>query len=384
MTHHQRRYTPILAVLVVFLGQSATAQQAAPSEITPVSADLFGGIDPHTKLPEEIDNTKGYLTVFFDNDLSSGTDENYTNGARISWITEGKPVINLPFVQDNLHRFSGGSDSLNWMQKVFGFRNPAQVEYSYGFALSQLMFTPATSDTMEPPRGERPYAGWAGIGFSLHARDTHAQNSVEIAIGVVGPSAYAEDTQNYIHDLRDIERFQGWDSQIPNEITLNLFFNQRRRIEFLDKWQSLPSGIRVDGFCETAFALGNYRTGAHLGFLIRAGWNLPVEFADPRLTPTAHSQRIYSGGVNSSSWSCYGLIGAQVSGTLHDITLDGPIFRNYDTGVDREPFVGDLYAGFGIRYKDCEFSYVHTFRTKTFETQEGNQSFGSVAVRFRF
>ena len=379
-----RRHFPAFAGLLSLLVQPCLGETVPVQRNVAVSADLFNGIDPHHQFPEETDDTKGYLTFFFDNDLFSGTDENYTNGARLSWITEGKPAVNIPIVQANLHRFSGGSDSLAWMRKFWGFRHPAQIEYSYGFALSQLMFTPATREALVPPPGERPYAGWTGIGFSLHARDSHAQNSVEIAIGVVGPSSYAEQTQNVIHDFRDIERFAGWDSQIPNEITLNLYFNQRRRIELLDTWRSLPFGIRVDGFQETGFALGNFRTYAHLGFLIRAGWNLPVEFADPRLTPTAHSQRLYSGGRNRSKWSFYGLAGAQISGILHDITLDGPVFRNYDTGVDREPFVGELYAGFGIRYSDLEFSYVHTFRTKTFETQADSQSFGSLAVRLRF
>jgi len=382
MKNH-RRYVFAVTGLLSLLAIPMSVEAVADGEVVPVSADLLGGIDPHTKLPEVVDDTKGYLTFFLDNDLFSGTDENYTNGARLSWITEGKPVVDIPFVQDNLHRFSGGSDSLDWMRKIWGFRHPAQIEYSYGFALSQLMFTPTTPETEVPPAGERPYAGWVGVGFSLHARDSHAQNSVEIAIGVVGPSSYAKEAQDIIHDLRDIPRFEGWDSQIPNEITLNLYFNQRRRIDILDTWD-LPFGIKMDGFHETGYALGNFRTDVHVGFLLRAGWNLPVEFADPRLTPTAHSQRLYSGGANNGKWSLFGLFGAQASGILHDITLDGPVFRNYDTGVDREPFVGEFYAGFGVRYEDLEFSYVHTYRTRTFETQEQSQSFGSLAVRLRF
>ncbi|MBK1831976.1 lipid A deacylase LpxR family protein [Verrucomicrobiaceae bacterium R5-34] len=380
---------PAAAGVLALLSQPLLAQSESVSTTTgeiiePVSADLIGGIDPHFQLEGPIATADaGYLTFFLDNDLFGGTDENYTNGARLSWITEGKPVIDIPFVQDNLHRFSGGSESLNWMRKIWGFRHPAQIEYSYGFALSQLMFTPATREALVPPEGERPYAGWAGLGFSLHARDAHAQNSVEIAIGVVGPASYAQETQDFIHDLRDFDKFQGWDSQIPNEITLNLYFNQRRRIESLHKIQ-LPMDLKVDGFTETGYALGNFRTDARIGFLVRAGWNLPVEFADPRLSATAHTQRLYSGAGNSNKWSLYGLLGAQATGVLHDITLDGPLFRNYDTNVDREPFVAELYAGFGVRYSDLEFSYVHTYRTKTFETQDNNQSFGSLAIRLRF
>jgi len=379
-----RFYQIAVAGFLRISAASLSAQTVTDTEVTPVSAQLLGGIDPHIKSPEVKDDTKGYLTFFLDNDLFNGTDENYTNGARLSYITEGEPIINLPIIQDNLHLFSGGSESLNWTRKLFGFRNPAQVEYSWGFALTQLMFTPTDPFAEEPAPGERPYAGWAGIGFSLHTRDSHAQNSVELNIGVVGPAAYARETQNLVHDLRGIERFEGWDSQIPNEVTLNLHTTQRRRIEFLDKWQSLPLGLRMDGYTETGFALGNFRTDAHAGFLVRAGWNLPVEFADARLSPTAHSQRIYSGGSNTSDWSLYALFGAQVNLVLYDISLDGPLFRNFDTGVDRELLVGDFYAGFGLRYKGCEFSYVHTFRTKTFETQDGSQAFGSLAIRLRF
>lgn len=326
----------------------------------------------------------GYLTFFLDNDLFAGTDENYTNGTRFSYLTEARPLINIPMVQRNLQRFSGDGESAGWTRKIWGFKNPREVEYSYGFALTQLMYTPRTLDTPAAPPGERPYAGWLGIGFSLHARDDRTLNSVEISIGVVGPHSYAQETQDFIHDLRDIEKFQGWDSQIPNEVTLNLHFNQRRRWNLLDD-ASLPLGLEIDGFHETGYALGNYLTALHVGFMLRVGWNLPVEFSDPRLTSTAHTQKLYSDeGVNDRAWSLYVLAGTRVGGILHDISLDGPVFRNFDTGVDREPWAGEVYAGFGVRYRGVEFGYVHTYRSKRFKTQKNNQSFGSLAIRARF
>ena len=45
--------------------------------------------------------------------------------------------------------------------------------------------------------------GW-DCGFSVHARDHRTLNSVEISLGTVGPHAFAEDTQDYIHDIRDL------------------------------------------------------------------------------------------------------------------------------------------------------------------------------------
>ena len=326
----------------------------------------------------------GYLTFFLDNDLFSGTDQNYTNGARLSWISEGRPAIEIPWLEDWLHCFCGGDDTYQPLRAIWGFEDANKVEYSYGFSLSQLMFTPEDPEAIIPPPGDRPYAGWLGLGFSLHVRDERVLNSVELSLGIVGPYAYGEEAQDVIHDFWRIDKFDGWDSQLPTEVTLNLFFNQRRRWSDLAKC-SLPCGLEMDGFHETGYAIGNYKTEAHAGFLIRVGWNLPLEFSDTRLSPTAHTQKLYTNGQhNKQRWSFYSVFGARASGVLHDITLDGPLFRHVETGVKREPWLGELYAGFGVRCGDWEFSYVHTYRTKQFKSQDGGNSFGSIAIRTHF
>ena len=326
----------------------------------------------------------GYLTFFLDNDLFAGRDQDYTNGARLSYITEGRPLLDVPFIEKNLHRFSAVGQYANPFSSIWGLKDTSKVEYAYGFSLTQLMFTPETQTTLTAPPGERPYAGWAGIGFSLHARNEKILNSVEISLGVVGPHAQAQETQDFIHDIRNIDRFQGWDSQIPNEITLNLHFDHKRRWTDLRKVE-LPFDLELDGFHEIGYSIGNFLTEAHVGFVLRLGWNIPVEFSDARLTPTAHTQKLYAdGGYNRHDWSCYFIGGARITGVLHDITLDGPLFRDFDTNVSREPWVGEIYAGFGIRYRSWEFNYVHTFRSKQFKTQSESPSFGSIAIRKRF
>ena len=181
-----------------------------------------------------------------------------------------------------------------------------------------------------------------------------------------------------------MEKFKGWDSQIPTEVTFNVTLNQRRRWKSFNDAE-LPFGLELDGFHETGLALGNFLTGAHIGGMVRVGWNLPVEFSDPRLTTSAHTQKLYSGqSVNRKAWSFYALAGVRASGILHDITLDGPVFRSYDTGVVREPWVGEVYAGLGIRRKGWEVGYVHTYITKRFKSQDRSQSFGSIAIRTHF
>jgi hypothetical protein len=333
---------------------------------------------------EHTNNDKSYLTFYYENDLFNGEDANYTSGGRLSYITSGKPAVDIEFIQQTLDFLSGGEDSSELMKSIWGLNQPSGVEYAYGFALMQLMYTPEEFETSTPPLGERPYVGWLGVGFSVHARDRRTLNSVEISIGTVGPNAFAEDTQDYIHNIIGEEKFQGWDSQMPNEPTLNVIFNQKRRWHLLED-ADLPMDLEIDGFHETGISLGSFLTDIHVGGLVRIGWNLPVEFSDPRLTQTAHTQRLFSNGEgNDERWSAYAIIGARGSAVFHDITIDGPVFRNYETNIKREPLVGEAYIGFGIRRGNWEFGYVHTYRGKQFESQGDPQGFGSVAIRKQF
>ena len=205
---------------------------------------------------------------------------------------------------------------------------------------------------------------------------------MELSLGLVGPEAYAKEAQDFVHDVRGIDRFEGWDSQIPNEPTLNLHLSQKRRLRFLESLEWLFS---TDGILEMGADIGTYRTAAYVGSLARFGYNLPIDFSDPRISMTANTQEIGdSGATESHPFSLYGLVGGRASGVVHDITLDGPLFRDFDTGVSTRWGVAEGYLGFGVRWDTWECSYVHTFRTKEFEGQNDSQRFGSVVIRARF
>ncbi len=327
------------------------------------------------------DRGDAHLSFYLDNDLFAGKDENYTNGVRIAWISGSRDPEQFGAVQRGLRKLTGDAESLSQFQRISGFRDLANIEYNYGTSITQLMFTPQDPDAPESPPGESPYAGWVGLGFSLHAKDTHALNSAELSIGTVGPNSHAKEVQDFIHDLKGVERFKGWDSQIPNEPTLNLFFSQKRRLTFLEsEW----GRFAVDGFGEWGIGLGTFRTDLYLGALTRFGWNLPVDFSDPRLSPTAYSHQPFTTDRRESGrWSLYGLLGIRGSAVAHDITLDGTVFSNFDTGATRKPFVSDLFTGLGVRYRNLDFTYVQTYRSRRFKEQNRSNSFGSIAVSYR-
>lgn len=328
------------------------------------------------------DDSQGYLTFYLDNDLFGGSDKDYTNGARLSWISANHSVDELGMGQNLLRHLSGDSESFGVFQAITGFRDPTKVQYNYGFSLTQLMYTPNDPEPFTQPEGQRRYAGWLGLGFSLHAKDDRVLNSVEFIVGTTGSNSLAENSQDFIHSVEDIDKFNGWDNQIPNEITVDLSFVQKRRADFV-KWGY--GAFRMDGLTEWGARLGTFRTAAHVGGFFRVGFNLPPDFSDPRLSDTAYSHRYFdSNDQYQGNWSVYLLFGGTGRGIAYDATLDGPMFHDFDTGNQRVPFVAEAFGGFGVRYRDVELSYVHTWRTEEYREQKGPEDFGTVAIRVRF
>lgn len=324
----------------------------------------------------------GYFTFYFDNDAFSGNDHNYSNGLRFSWISGDRTVEELGPVQRYLRSISGDADSYGIFQRLSPFEDPEQVRYNYGFSLTQLMFTPDDRDSFEQPIGQRRYAGWLGLGFSLHVKDQKVLNSVELILGTTGSNSLAETTQDFIHDLAGLNKFNGWDHQVPNEVTADISFVQKRRADFAT-FENGP--FQADGLTQWGLRLGTFRTDAHLGTFFRAGYHLPPDFSDPRLSETAYSHGYFGDHDDyEGNWSVYSIFGATVRGVAHDATLDGPVFRDFETGNDREALVGEVFCGVGIRYRSVELSYVHTWRTEEYKDQVEPGDFGSIAVRARF
>jgi hypothetical protein len=67
------------------------------------------------------DRGDAYLSFYLDNDLFSGTDQNYTNGARIAWISGSRDPEQFGTVQRGLRKLTGDVESLKVFQRISGF-----------------------------------------------------------------------------------------------------------------------------------------------------------------------------------------------------------------------------------------------------------------------
>ncbi|WP_158279764.1 lipid A deacylase LpxR family protein [Coraliomargarita sinensis] len=320
------------------------------------------------------------LIIQWDNDLLTGTDDGYTNGARVAHVRELSPD------GEGFNRLQKFLESLTGVERegVFGdwqFPEPRIERIHYGVGLTQLMFTPGEPEFVKPRRGERPYAGWLGLEFSLQANAGHSASTATLSVGTTGRHSYAEESQDWVHqNISDSLNFQGWATQAPSELTLNLHFDHKQRISFLETTNDWP--IQIAGFYEWGAALGNFRTDTYLGALVRVGHNLPATYTTPRVQLGSFTSTIFSeDSPQAGDFSCYGFACARGYAVLHDISLDGPLFRDWEASVDSEPWVGELGFGVAASWRSMEISLAHTLRSREFEHQLNRSRFGSVVLR---
>lgn len=329
---------------------------------------------------EETDESEWQLLFQLDNDLFLGADKDYTSGIRlglVNEIPEGSEIgKKLKKQLEQLVDYGTRSSYSRWR-----IPEGERIRFAWGFGLTQLMFTPDDYTALSASEGQRPYAGWLGLEYSLHAKSDRKVNSLTLSLGSTGKQSFAEPTQEWVHKyISDSPIYQGWDSQVPAETTFNLNFDYKQKSTRITDFQF--TGLEFDGYHDFGIELGNFRTSAYGGGLARVGYNLPASFSTPRVQLGSYGNELFrTASERDQRFSVLGFVGIRATAVLHDITLDGPLFQTFDTGVESKSWVGELLYGFGMRYKNFELTYSQTVRTDEFSGQDESQEFASIMLR---
>jgi lipid A 3-O-deacylase len=157
------------------------------------------------------------VSAFIDNDcfniLTQPTDNAYTNG------------MGLKFFYTKNHRSKLFLDS--WMPQAG--KNSINI---YGFGATQVMYTPKNlADIYYQPND---YA-WAGGLYATHSLYSYNPQKkydfqTEIIAGVMGPYAFAQQTQQAVHQVLGDQIPDGWVNQFGNALLLNVNFKAEKEL----------------------------------------------------------------------------------------------------------------------------------------------------------
>lgn len=317
------------------------------------------------------------LNLYFENDLFSNTDEGYTNGLRAAWVS--------PDLQDYLD----DPTLPRWIREVnerltFFHKTRKGLQRNLTFSIGQTLYTPQDNRRVDLIVEDRPYAAWLFASMGYQTRNDANLDTLEVRLGMVGPAAVGRQAQNFIHDLRGFERFDGWDNQLSNELGAVFLWEHKRKLSYL---YNENSRFGFDLISHTGIALGNVATYLNAGGEIRVGWAIPNDFGTSAIRP---------GGDNSTpdskwdprsngkgGWGAHLFLSFDARIIGRDIFLDGNTFADSHS-VEKKQFVGDAALGFSFIYRGTKISYAQIFRSKEFKLQNSGHSYGSLAFSYTF
>lgn len=305
------------------------------------------------------------VQLFIENDLLARTDRYYTNGIKFGGGM-GFDLLQLPAAE--------------FLRNV---APEASGKVHLGLFLGQNLYTPRAITVSQAQPLDRPWAAWLYLGgVAQRARDNRL-DTVEIDLGLVGPSALGREIQSGWHRLIGSPQPRGWQHQIPNEPAFMVSWLAKRK-------HGLGSAASLDleAIPHGGASVGTVMTLARGGGLLRLGRHM-TGFGPDTIEPGGAMlqnmrREVEPGRGQGLEW--YVFAGVDHRLVAHNIFLDGAVFRD-SPSVNRRPHVYDLSLGLSLRHGSMRVSITRVKRSEEFFTaasRGGRQTFDSINLGLEF
>lgn len=337
----RRKMRTILCLtLLYFLGQGVFAQDASPSDDNRV------------------------ISFQVENDLFFGTDQDFTNGLRLSFVHRPDKAI-------------FGYDISKILKSISPLARTMETQdLYYSIAFGQNMYTPSDIEAFDVIRDDRPYAGWSYFEFGVTAETKTGYEVVKLDLGLIGPASGAGLLQRNWHKLIGSPRPNGWDSQLPNEPGINLSYTRGYRYEVPKKL----GPFQMDVTPHWGAVLGNVHIYGAAGLTFRLGNDLQRDKgAPPRIQPSLPGSDHFSG----NGIGYYFFAGVEARAVERNIFLDGT-WRAHDHSVESKFFVGEFQVGAVLFMGPVRLAASNVFRTDEFVGAKGDHRYSALTLSVRF
>lgn len=323
----------------------------------------------------------GTIKVYWENDGAfhdpfDSYDRHYTNGFTIVLEHQPRWAADLARHMPLSERFE---------------QRHGKAQTGAGYVLGQLIHTPANLTATTPIPTDQPYGGYLyGGAFWQRQGQYHRREGVsvldhfELNIGIVGDDSLGEDIQDWVHTNFEGLDPLGWDNQLANELTGQLYFRRKWRKDMGTIESAVLGDLEMQLIPQAGLALGTVYRYGEAAATFRIGQKLPDDFGPGRINDL---QSVTGDAYqhNGWSWYVYGRVGGRA--VQHDMFLDGSDFETSIVSVDSEPWVGEVQAGYAISYRlnmnhRFDLTWGLTFLTDTFDAPgaRGTDSYGTFVL----
>lgn len=307
----------------------------------------------------------GAWTLTLENDALTGSDNNYTHGLGLSWVST------------ELQRYDAQSPVRRWgeLWSFLPFLRDAGYRRHVAWGIGQEIHTPDDLSRPDPPAGEPPYAGLLFADSAVYARRDGELHAWQLRLGVVGPAAGGRPVQKAIHKLTGSEPPRGWRTQLPNEPVVNLAYTGAWRLA--EGRLGASTSWRLVSVANAG--LGNYFTGAGAGIYVEVGRRLVDALGGTALRQGLNVASTVGVGPVGDAWSVSLSGGVAGYAVAHYLPLDGTVLRD-SRSVDSRPFTAMGTLGLTARRRDLVLFLGATRLTRNHAGERRQADFGTASL----
>ena len=311
-----------------------------------------------------LDDLDATWTLLIENDSITREDDNYTSGVNLGYVSGTREL-------DGFSQFLAN--------KIVRPQGPAVARR--GFMLTHAFYTPDNLRVAEFQPGEHPYAAFFTGEATWIVQQRHRVDRFSIETGFVGTSALGENLQKATHEITGDVDPQGWDTQVDDEILLNLHYNVQKRFLRDREIFGVPMDLIVGGVASA----GNKYTGLGGSTTLRWGPGIDASLSLPRVRTALHGGPGFFTPRSDGGFGWYIFGGGDVRAVAHNIVLDDSFFREDDfTDVQSSVWVADFEIGAVAQRGKYQLALTLVARSPQFDEENETQTFGSVSLSRKF
>lgn len=272
-----------------------------------------------------------WVSVTVDNDAFVGNDSGYSNGLFVSTFeVNGAP--------------SGQADNDWWVKPLMWSMPLDDVASSVNaYSFGQSLNTPSDIKVENPSLNELPYSALLVMSNSYIAITPEMADIATTAIGMVGPMAFGEEVQSFVHKVLGANEPKGWHTQIGNEFVFEFTRGRSYRV-----WHDEQD--QFDVLFNGGVSLGTIESSVNVGAYFRYGNNLAESYATTLLSTSRISNPLTING-----W--YVFFGSRVGYMFNHIGVDGNTFRDSRSIDYQHRFIG-LSTGIAYTWRDVSITFA--------------------------
>jgi lipid A 3-O-deacylase len=345
--------TTVVSLISSVFADGLLAQDTAPAATQEFKAPIVefnAKKDPSAQLVIQVENDGTWANYF------NAADRHYTSGQRAT------VALHPSFAYD-------------WARALPLMDMSGKTEAAVGFFGGLDIYTPIDSLATAPIPNDWPYAGWLYGGVFFQRSNGKWLEDGRFTFGITGPSSMAQRAQDLLHEIFDVQKFQGWDNQLRDEPNFNFAYTRKLRAfagQIDEDWA-------LDIIPHAGFTLGSANREFVAGCTGRIGIHLDQSFGPGTLHHIV--DMTHNSSHPSDPWSFY--IFGRVEGRVveHNMFLEGNNW-SYSQGVDINHLVGEGTFGLALVLAPCvELMISNTYLTQEFKDQTTHDSYGTYQIK---